>query len=96
MAFTPLIGGITILGSDATRLSDVDQPMVQLTLRGIDNPNRIYFGNSDVSPSNFIGYVDRNDAYQWGPYQRGGGVRPAQIFVIGTVGDRVVWSAFPA
>lgn len=93
-----LFGGVCVLGSSATRLSDEDTPMSQLTIRGsVSNSAEIvYIGNSDVSSNNAHAFLEKKEAFTWGPYTRGGGIRPSQVFLLGSVGDRVMWSGFPA
>lgn len=100
MAFAQIYGGITVLGSEATILSSETVAMCQITIRTLTQPttSRVYFGNVNVTPGgdNAHGYIDPGEAYTWGPYSRGGGIRPAQIFLAGPAGATVLWSAWPA
>lgn len=90
-----LYGGVTTLGSNATRLSDEDTPMCHLVVRSAAGTKIIYLGNADVAPSTAVGYINAGEAFTWGPYARGGGVRPSQVFIYGSPGDTVFWQGFP-
>ena len=94
----PLFGGLTTLGSNATRLADDDTPMCQLTIRSADTAALIYFGNSTVTNADTLahGRISGGEWHVWGPYESGRGIRPSQIFLAGTAGDKVLWSGFPA
>lgn len=94
-----LSGGLTTLGSTATRLADEDTPMCQLTIRVSASASaRIYFGNSNVTNGEILahGFVDPGEWHTWGPFEAGRGIRPSQIFLAGTAGDRILWSGWPA
>jgi len=93
-----LFGGLVTLGSEATRLSSEDTPMCQLTIRSGDTAATIYFGNSDVTNAETLahGRIAGGEWHVWGPYEAGRGVRPSQIFLAGTAGDKVLWSGWPA
>lgn len=92
-----LFGGLVTLGSEGTRLSSEDTPMCQLTIRTLETAARVYFGNSDVTAAttNAHGFIDGGEWHSWGPYGRGGGIRPSQVFLAGTAGTVVLWSGFP-
>jgi hypothetical protein len=96
--YVPLFGGITILGNQATLLSSESTPMSQVTIRTLPTAARAYFGNVDVTPGgdNAHGYIEGGEWHTWGPYSRGGGIRPLQIFLAGTAGTTVLWSGWPA
>lgn len=91
-----MFGGIVTLGSNATRLADEDTPMCQLSIRSNSAAADMYFGNSDVDHTKHIGYVEGGEAFQWGPFEAGRGIRPSQVFLYGTAGDRVIWMGWPA
>jgi len=96
--YSEILGGVTVLGSQATVLSSEIAPCCQLTFRTLPTAARIYFGNVDVTPAgdNAHGYVEGGEWHQYGPYTRGGGIRPTQVFLAGTAGTVVLWSAWPA
>lgn len=91
-----LLGGITTLGSEATRLSSEETPMTQLSIRSNAGASDVYFGNVDVTHAEHIGYIEGGESYQWGPFTAGRGIRPCQVFLYGTAGDRVIWTGWPA
>ena len=96
--YTEIYGGATILGSEATILSAESTPMCQLTLRTLPTASRVYFGNVNVTSAgdNAHGYFEGGEWHTWGPFSRGGGLRPAQVFLAGTAGTVVLWTAWPA
>jgi hypothetical protein len=87
-----------VLGSQATLLSSDATPLCQVTIRTLSTAARVYFGNVDVTPAgdNAHGYIEGGEWHVWGPYTRGSGIRPAQIFLAGTAGTAVLWSGWPA
>jgi hypothetical protein len=91
-----LIGGITVLGNNATRLSDDDTPMTQLSIRSNSTAADVYFGSASVTHVDHVGYIEGGESFQWGPYTAGRGIRPSQVFLYGTAGDRVIWTGWPA
>jgi hypothetical protein len=96
--YADLFGGVLTLGSQATLLSPETTPMCQLTFRTLPTSERVYFGNSNVTPGgdNSHGYIAPGEYHTWGPFMRGGGIRPAQVFLAGTAGTVVLWSGYPA
>lgn len=96
--YPEIYGGAVILGSEATIMSTETSPMCQVTIRTLPTAERVYFGNVDVTPAgdNAHGYIEGGEWHVWGPYSRGGGIRPAQIFLAGTASTVVLWSAWPA
>lgn len=95
--YAELFGGVVVLGSQATVLSSEITPMAEVTIRTLPTAGRVYFGNSNVTPGgdNAHGFIDGGEEKTWGAYTRGGGVRPAQIFLAGASGSVVLWSGFP-
>jgi hypothetical protein len=71
--------------------------MAELTLRTLPTAGRVYFGNSNVTTGgdNAMGFIDGGESKTWGPYTRGGGIRPAQVFVAGNTGSVILWTGFP-
>jgi len=95
--YPELFGGLVTLGSQATVLSSEITPMCELEIRTLPTAGRVYFGNANVTPGgdNAFGFIDAGEAKTWGPYTRGGGIRPAQVFVAGIQGAVILWSGFP-
>jgi hypothetical protein len=92
-----MIGGQHTVSASATALDSSAVPMRQITIRSKSGNAILYFGNSDVTatPTNAHGFLNAGESWTFGPYSPGG-VRPEQIYIIGTGSDVVFWSGIPA
>ena len=93
-----MIGGQHTVAATAGALDSSDTPCRQITIRSKAGNSILYFGNSDVTatPTNAHGYLNAGESWTFGPYSPGSGVRPEQIFIIGTASDVLFWSGIPA
>ena len=93
-----MTGGQHTVSATATALDSDSTGMRQLTLRSKSGNAIIYFGGSDVTatPTNAHGYVNAGESWTFGPFAPGSGIKPSEIYIIGTGSDVLFWSGIPA
>jgi len=79
------------LGVARTALSTSNVPCRQITIRAHEGTDEMSIGLSDVDPATRFGFVSDGEAFTIGPFNDGRGLRPNEVFVVGTVGDRLTW-----
>jgi hypothetical protein len=83
-----------LLGTEPQQLGEETTPCRQITVRA-------HYGNADAS----IGHVDVTTAKRWafvlegetytiGPFPPGNGIRPCDIYILGSLGDEFTWGGF--
>lgn len=91
------IGGQHVVDDAAKALDASDDTLCrQITIRLNEGDAKVYFGDSDVTavPANAHGFLLEKESYTFGPFEAGG-IRPKDIFLIGTADDLIFWSGIP-
>lgn len=93
-----LIGDEHTVKASATILANNDQPCRLLTIRLESGAaGDVMFGNSDVtSGANRHGFLAAGESWTFGPYTFGSGIRPSEIYVVGTADDLLFWNGLTA
>ena len=93
-----MTGGQHTVSGTATVLDSSEIPMRQITVRAKAGTSIMYFGGSDVTavPANAHGYINAGESWTFGPFSAGSGIKPTEIYIIGTAADVLFWSGIPA
>lgn len=91
-----MTGGQHTVVDSATVLNSSTVPHSVITIRSNAGNGILYFGDSDVTavPANAHGYLNAGESWTFGPFSEGKGIRPADIYIIGTADDVLFWQAF--
>jgi hypothetical protein len=93
----PVTGDVlTLLGPQPTQLSAEKKPCRQITIRAhIENVSVASIGPLDVSHGmKRWGFVLEGETYTIGPFGPGIGIRPCDIYIVGTQDDSFTWGGF--
>ena len=94
-----MTGGQHTVAASAKALDSTDSTAYkQITIRSNAGTSIMYFGGSDVTavPANAHGYLNAGESWTFGPFAPGSGIKPSEIFIIGTASDILFWSGIPA
>jgi hypothetical protein len=94
-----MIGGQHTVAASAKALdSTVTTACRQITIRANAGTSIMYFGGSDVTavPANAHGYLNAGESWTFGPFSPGSGIKPSDIYIIGTASDVLFWSGIPS
>jgi len=84
----PISGTVeTLLGVNAQVLSSSAQPCRQLSIRSHAGNDEISIGHEGVTVGDRFGFILALENYTIGPFPSGQGVRPCDIYIVGTPGD---------
>ena len=94
-------GGEHTIAATATQLDASITPMRILTIRLEPGASIVYFGNDDVTASaERHGYLtataDAGESWTFGPFEKGCGILPNSIYIVGTADDVLFWNGLPA
>ena len=96
------LGGQHTIAATATALDSSNTPCRILTIRLELGASICYFGNSDltIAPTNAHGYLvasaTAGESWTFGPFDIGSGIKPSEIFIVGTADDVLFWNGLPA
>lgn len=89
----PISGTVaTLMGILGQQLSSIDTPCRQLSLRSHPGNGEISIGHQGVTVGDRYAFILESEPYTIGPFGPGQGIRPCDIYIVGTVGDSVTWS----
>jgi len=93
-----MIGGEHTVAAAAAVLNSDDTPCRVLTIRlESDAAGDCYFGLSTVTTeAHRHGFLEAGESWTFGPYSAGTGIRPSEVYIIGTAGDVLFWNGLPA
>jgi len=93
-----MTGGVHTIGATAAKLANDDNPYTKITVRLNLSGNQTFFGNSDVASdgTNAHGYLvataTSGESWTFGPYPSGAGIKPSDLYFVGTAGDKLFWT----
>ena len=89
----PISGGVTtLLGVYAQQLSSLTTPCRQISIRSHLDNDEISVGNAGVTVGDRYAFLLELENYTIGPFDAGQGIRPCDVYVVGTMGNAVTWS----
>ena len=96
-----LQGAVHTIAASPTKLGESEVSMRVITIRLEPDASICYFGDSDmVDANNAFGYVTgttaSGESWTFGPFERGSGIKPSEIYIFGTAEDKLFWSGLPA
>ena len=93
-----MIGAQHTVSDSATVLDSSTIACRHITIRLEAGASILYFGDSDVTavPANAHGYINAGESWTFGPFAPGCGIRPSDIYIIGTADDVLFWSGIPS
>ena len=94
----PITGGVTSIlgGAGSTQLAPEKKACRQISIRSHTGNSEISIGHSDVVHATRWAYIDATESWTWGPFESGVGIRPCDIYLLGTTLDAVTWSGVHA
>ena len=93
-----MIGGQHTVAAAAAQLDSSTIACRILTIRLEPGASILYFGGDDVdpAPANAHGYLTATatsgESWTFGPYDTGTGIRPSEIYIVGTADDVLFWN----
>ena len=87
---------VRLLGPFAQRLSPVTTPCRQITIRSHEGTGEISIGPAGVTAGDRWGFTLELETFDLGPFGAGQGLRPCDVYVVGTPGDYLTWSGVHA
>lgn len=91
----PVSGGVvSLLGINAQQLSSEEIPCRQLTIRNHPGNDEISIGHAGVTIGTRWAFILESEPFTIGPFNNGSGVRPCDIYVVGTPGDLFTWAGY--
>ena len=93
-----MIGGQHTVAASATILNASTVGCRQITIRANAGTSILYFGGSTVTavPAFAHGYLNAGESWTFGPFAPGSGIKPSEIYIIGTADDILFWSGIEA
>jgi hypothetical protein len=91
-----IIGGVHTVSATPTVLSSDTTPCRAITIRLRSNAvGDIYVGDADMTgQDDAFAFVEPGESFGYQSFLPASGMRPTEIYIVGTVGDKLHWSAW--
>lgn len=91
----PVSGSVMqLLGTEPQKLDEGTSPCRQISIRAHYGNAEASVGHEDVTSASRWAFVLEGETYTIGPFGPGIGIRPCDIYVVGSLGDEFTWGGF--